>query len=203
MSSSLKDAGAGPRIVALSASPSPTSKTALLAQKVLDNLRDDAANVVHIQVSLLDGLALFRGDANEPGIARAIAAIDAADGVIVATPIFKASYSGLLKIFLDVLPQFGLAGKAVLPLATGGSPAHVLALDYGLRPVLQSMGARHIVQAVFVASAQASIVDGDLKLAQDTADLLTEAMLHFREALRGVDRPSLLGHPRPPRAVAH
>lgn len=203
MSSPLSIMAAGPRIVALSGSPSPESKTAMLAQKVIDELRADAADVQHIRLSALNGLALLRGETSDQGIADAIAAVDEADGVVVATPIFKSSYSGLLKIFLDVLPQFGLAGKAVLPLATGGSLAHVLALDYGLRPVLQSMGARHIVQAVFVASAQASVVDQRLELAEDTAGLLNEALLHFREALRGTDRPSLLGHPRPARAVAH
>ena len=203
MSSPLSIMAAGPRIVALSGSPSPESKTAMLAQKVIDELRADAADVQHIRLSALNGLALLRGETSDQGIADAIAAVDEADGVVVATPIFKSSYSGLLKIFLDVLPQFGLAGKAVLPLATGGSLAHVLALDYGLRPVLQSMGARHIVQAVFVASAQALVVDQRLELAEDTTGLLNEALLHFREALRGTDRPSLLGHPRPARAVTH
>jgi FMN reductase len=57
-----------------------------------------------------------------------------------------------MKLFLDVLPQFGLAKKVVLPLATGGTLAHVLALDYGLRPVLQSMGARWVVPSFFVTS---------------------------------------------------
>jgi FMN reductase len=47
-----------------------------------------------------------------------------------------------LKVFLDLLPQFALAGKAILPIATGGSVAHLPALDYGLGPVLQSMGAQ-------------------------------------------------------------
>jgi FMN reductase len=63
--------------------------------------------------------------------------------VVVATPVYKAAYSGLLKVFLDVLPQTALKGKLVLPLATGGSPHHMLALDYALRPVLQSLGAPH------------------------------------------------------------
>lgn len=42
----------------------------------------------------------------------------------------------MLKVFLDLLPQFALQGKLVLPMATGGSPNHMLALDYALRPVL-------------------------------------------------------------------
>ena len=56
--------------------------------------------------------------------------------IVVATPVYKAAYSGLLKVFLDLLPQTALAGKTVLPLATGGSPHHMLALDCALRPVL-------------------------------------------------------------------
>lgn len=190
-----------PRIVALSGSPSPDSKTAMVARQVLDDLQA-AGHATHLlRLSDLDARALLRGDTAEPGVAQAVAALDAADGVIVATPIFKASCSGLLKAFLDLLPQFALAGKTVLPLATGGSPAHVLALDYGLRPILQSMGPRHIVQAVFVATGQLAIVDGRLALADDAQALLAEAVLHFRCSLRPEDRPVLLGHPRPIRTV--
>jgi FMN reductase len=73
-----------------------------------------------------------------------------AEALVIATPIYKASYTGVLKTFLDLLPQLALAGKTVLPLATGGTIAHVLAIDYGLRPVLASLGAAHIVNGLFV-----------------------------------------------------
>jgi len=73
---------------------------------------------------------------------------------LVATPIYKAAYSGLLKSFLDLLPQDGLRGKTVLPLATGGSTAHLLALDYALKPVLGALGARHILDSVYATDAQ-------------------------------------------------
>jgi len=106
-----------------------------------------------------------------------------ADGLIVATPIYKASYTGLLKAFLDILPQFALAGKAALPLATGGSPAHVLALDYGLRPVLHSMGVRHVVQSFFLVQSQFSVVDGKLAVEDDVASQLNNAIDHFRLSL--------------------
>ena len=72
----------------------------------------------------------------------------------MSTPIYKAAYSGLLKSFLDLLPQDGLRGKVVLPLATGGSSAHLLALDYALKPVLGALGARHILDAVFATDDQ-------------------------------------------------
>ena len=69
----------------------------------------------------------------------------AARGLVIATPVYKAAYSGLLKTFLDLLPQFGLREKVILPLVTGGTPAHVLAIDYALRPVLNSLDPLHIV----------------------------------------------------------
>ena len=77
-----------------------------------------------------------------------------ADLVVVATPIYKAAYSGVLKAFLDLLPQDGLQGKQVLVLGTGGSIAHLLALDYALKPVLSALGARHILDVVYAEDTQ-------------------------------------------------
>jgi FMN reductase len=124
-------------------------------------------------------------------------AIEQADGLIIATPIFKASYSGLLKVFLDLLPQFALAGKAILPIATGGSAGHLLALDYGLRPVLQSMGARHIVQSLFVPEIEMRVVDDKLTLGEQTEIILREAAYHFKCAVDATTDDKFLGHPRP------
>ncbi|MGA5194026.1 NAD(P)H-dependent oxidoreductase [Streptomyces exfoliatus] len=70
-------------------------------------------------------------------------------GKLVPRQIYKAAYSGLLKTFLDLLPQHAFAGKPVLPLATGGSPAHVLAPEYALRPILTAFGAQ-VCQGRFV-----------------------------------------------------
>jgi len=72
----------------------------------------------------------------------------------VGTPIYKASFSGLLKAFLDLLSPAALKGKIVLPLATGGSNAHFLALDYSLRPVLQALGASVVLPSVFATEQQ-------------------------------------------------
>jgi FMN reductase len=80
-----------------------------------------------------------------------------ADVIVVATPVYKAAYSGVLKVFLDVLPQDAFKGKTVLPLATGGSQSHMLAVDYALRPVLQSLGAAHILQGIFATDAQVTL----------------------------------------------
>jgi FMN reductase len=74
--------------------------------------------------------------------------------VVVATPVYKAAYSGILKAFLDLLPQFGLTNKLVLPLATGGSQSHMLALDYALRPVLSSLNPKHVLPSIYATEAQ-------------------------------------------------
>jgi FMN reductase len=80
--------------------------------------------------------------------------VAAADVVVLATPLYKVAYSGLLKCFLDLLPRDAFAGKWVWPLATGGSAAHLLAIDHALRPVLDSLGARRLLRTVFATDAQ-------------------------------------------------
>jgi FMN reductase len=135
-------------VLAISGSPSSKSRTALVAQHVLGLLGNENLETRFISARDLPAKALLLADTSDPAIAATLAAVEEASGIVFATPIFKAAYSGLLKCMLDILPQFALAGKAILPIATGGSVAHVLALDYGLRPVLQSMGARHIVRVI-------------------------------------------------------
>ncbi|MBN8943160.1 MAG: NADPH-dependent FMN reductase [Rhizobiales bacterium] len=188
-------------VVAVSGSPSADSSTALLAEHVLARLPAAVGNRLHVRIRELDPLAVLSGNAAEPRIAAAVAAIDRADGVIFATPVFKAAYSGLLKAFLDLLPQFGLAGKAILPVATGGSLAHVLALDYALRPVLQSMGARHIVQSHFVAGPQMHRTTSGIELTPEAEAPLREAIFHFGLSVQDYRHAPLLGHPRPARVA--
>jgi FMN reductase len=74
--------------------------------------------------------------------------------VVVASPVYQASYTGVLKTFLDLVPQKGLAGKVVLPLFIGGSLAHLLTIDYALKPVLSALGARYILGGVYTVDAQ-------------------------------------------------
>ena len=98
-------------------------------------------------------MRLLLGEASHPAVQRAVEQVRRADVIVIATPVYKAAYSGVLKVFLDLLPQSALKGKTVLPLATGGSPHHMLALDYALRPVLQSLAARHILPGVYATDA--------------------------------------------------
>ncbi|MFG6465684.1 NADPH-dependent FMN reductase [Roseateles sp. BYS87W] len=146
-------------ITSLSASPSEQSRSTWLTRFALTRLEGRGAQHDEILIRTLPPAALLQADVQDPAIRAAVQAVEQADLVVIGTPIYKAAYSGLLKVFLDLLPPDALRGKLVLPLATGGSPAHFLALDYALKPVLSALGARHVLDGVFATDAQLRRVD--------------------------------------------
>ncbi len=137
-------------IVTVVGSPSSDSRTRALGETVSAALAEQGFELATINVRDLPPEDLLWGRTDSPAMKDALGLVERARGVVVATPIYKAAYTGVLKSFLDLLPQFGLRGKIVLPLATGGTIAHVLALDYALRPVLSSLGAMHVVAGLFI-----------------------------------------------------
>jgi len=174
-----------PLVVTLTGSPSPSSRTLALAQQAGRRLAADGFDVETIDVRALPAQDLLHARLDAPALQTALATVERADGVIVATPVYKAAYTGILKAFLDLLPQLGLTGKTVLPLATGGTVAHVLAIDYGLRPVLQSLGARHVLQGLFILDKQLTRTDaGGLDIDADVRARLDALLLEFARALR-------------------
>lgn len=171
-------------ILILTGSPSPRSRTSALAVHVGDELAADGHHVTVLPLRDLPAGALLSADTADPQIAAAVRQVIAADALIVATPIYKASYSGLLKVFLDLLPQSALQGKVVLPLATGGTVAHLLAIDYSLRPVLVSLGASHITTGRFVLDTHIDHTSGGPVLVDETTrDCITRTAAVFRAAL--------------------
>jgi FMN reductase len=136
-------------IVILAGNPSATSRTAGVLDLLALRLTSHGHKVRVVLIRELPPGPLLAADAQHPAISDVVEAVDSAHGLIVASPVCKAAYTGLLKSFLDLLPQYALAGKTVLPLVTGGTPAHILAVDYALRPVLASMGA-HVGQGYFL-----------------------------------------------------
>ena len=141
-------------VLLLGGSPSAQSSGARLLQHIGDRLALQGHRSKHLQVRELPAQALLHADASDRAIDRAIGLVAEADAIVIATPVYKASYTGILKAFLDLLPQDGLDGKLVLPLATGGSQSHMLVLDYALRPVLASLSARFILPGIYATSAQ-------------------------------------------------
>jgi FMN reductase len=137
-------------VVTISGSPSADSRTQELATEVGATLASLGFEVAAINVRDLPAEDLIHARSDSPALRQALGLIERARGVVVFTPVYKASYTGVLKAFLDVLPQFGLGGKIVLPVATGGTLAHVLAIDYALRPVLFALNALHVVNGLFI-----------------------------------------------------
>jgi FMN reductase len=173
-------------VLSVSGSPSATSRTARLLRHLDARLIGQGHQVIALDVRTLPADALLGADFRHPAIVKAVELFARADGVVIGTPVYKAAYSGLLKSLLDLLPQYALAGKTVLPLATGGSTAHVLAIDYALRPVLSSMGAAHITPGWFTLDKDIAVgEDGSLTVTPATAEALAQVVDQFSLALSG------------------
>ncbi|QXZ08232.1 NADPH-dependent FMN reductase [Comamonas sp. Y33R10-2] len=164
-------------ILLIAASPTKPSRSSALLSAVASRLQAQGLStepVLHL--NQLDPAALLHAQFDHPEIRAVTDRVAQADAVVIATPVYKAAYSGLLKVFLDVLPQTALKGKLVLPLATGGSPHHMLALDYALRPVLQSLAARHILPGIYATDQGVPLLpEGGYGLNPDIAERLDDA----------------------------
>ena len=116
--------------------PKPGSRTLAAAVHVARELDGGEPGLVADLATL--GPALL--DWQDPMVADLVAAVGAADLVVVASPTYKGTYTGLLKLFLDRFATDGLRGVAV-PLMLGAGPAHALAPELSLRPLLTEIGA--------------------------------------------------------------
>ena len=141
-------------VVVLSGSPNPHSRLTGIIGYLQKQLTARGFVVDPLAAVSLPAEDLLLGRFDSPAIRAAIERVARADIVIVASPVYKASYTGLLKTLLDVLPQKGLEGKTVLPIMIGGTIAHLLAIDYALKPVLSALGARHYIGGVYALETQ-------------------------------------------------
>lgn len=161
------------RLVVVSAGLSVPSSTRLLADRLaaatVEALED--AEVTHVELRALAHQLtdrLLTGFAG-PELAAAIDAVRRADGLVVVTPVFSASYSGLFKTFFDVLEPGTLDGVPVLVAATAGTARHSLVLDHALRPLFSYLRAVVVPTGVFAAT-------DDFGAAADAADAVGGAL---------------------------
>ena len=133
------------RVAVVVGNPKPRSRTHDAAVWLATELTGSEPDLV---VDLADlGAALL--DWSDPGVAELVERVGQADLVVFASPTYKGTYTGLLKLFLDRFAGgTGLRGVAV-PLMLGGSPAHALAPELTLRPVLAELGAT-TVRGIYV-----------------------------------------------------
>jgi FMN reductase len=183
-------------VVIITGSPVRPSRTAGLADLVAGRLLLHELRVRVIHVRDLPAEALLHAEFNDPKILEAAKWVAEADGVITVSPVYKASFSGTLKTFIDLLPQFGLRDKVVLPLLVGGSLAHVLAVDYAIRPMLQSLDPRLIVTGLFVLDKTIEVGAGAVTLTPDVGERLEQILQAFIDGLHAHSFASLRGDGR-------
>jgi FMN reductase len=167
-------------ILLISGSPTTPSKSAALleyAQKWLNGKSSLETVLVSVRDFPAEDLILAKYDS--PAFDSFKQKISDAAGIIVSTPIYKAAYTGSLKALLDILPQYAFRGKTILPIASGGSPGHQLAIDYAIKPVLSTLGASDILQGVYLIDPQFRIENGQPVIADEIQQRLHESLAQF------------------------
>jgi FMN reductase len=127
------------RLVVLVGNPSPGSRTSAVAQVVSSRLGSGFGGSAEvIELAELGAAGVASGDER---VRRAQTLVSRADLLVVATPVHKAGFTGLLKLFLDGLDPTSLEGTVALPVVLSASSAHGAIADLQLRLVLQAVGA--------------------------------------------------------------
>ncbi len=149
------------RIVVITAGLSRPSSTRLLADRLADavstevSARGEAAEVEVVELrELAHDLATTMTTGGMPtgAVQRTRDLVTSADGLIAVTPVFTASYSGLFKMFMDVLDTDAVNGMPVVIAATAGTARHQLVLDHALRPLFTYLRAVVVPTGVFAAT---------------------------------------------------
>lgn len=176
-------------VVSLGGSPSQKSRSNVLLGRARHWLQLRGIEVVSYQVRDFVAEDLLFARFDSPHIQALQAHVEQADGLLIATPVYKASFSGALKTLLDVLPERALNHTVVLPIATGGSSAHMLAVDYALKPVLASLKAQEMLHGVFADDSQIAYTEQGANLAPALEQRLDDALQQFLQALNRRPQP--------------
>jgi FMN reductase len=140
-------------IVTIVGNPKPASRTRAAGEAVAAALAELSGLDARTTIDLADhGEVLLQWGA--PEVADLKATVLGATCLVVASPTYKAAYTGLLKLFLDQFDKDELAGVPTVAMMTGGSAAHALAVEVHLRPVLVEIGASVPVRGLYFAGPE-------------------------------------------------
>lgn len=163
------------RAAGISGSPSSTSRSRLLVRRALDQLEAAGIPTTLIDLGDLPADALL-GRTEDETVKQALADLTAARIHVAGTPIYRATYTGLLKVFYDLLPAEALRGTVTIPIATGSGPAHSLMVDHGLRPLIASLGGLTTAAAIYATPADFDEGEPNAALAERLRLAVEEAM---------------------------
>jgi FMN reductase len=168
------------KIAIVVGNPKPQSRTLKVAEAVVDVV---AALVPEVPVErLVIDLAEHAGRLFEwpdAGLAELNDAVAGCDAVVIASPTYKATYTGLLKAFLDRYPSNGLAGVVAIPVMTGAAADHAMAVEVHLRPLMVELGATVPGRGLYFVMSRMAEID------QITAAWGTANAAVLSAALRG------------------
>lgn len=136
--------------IAISGSPSAVSRSSILVNYLQKETAKQGIPVKEYSVLDFPADVLIEGRYDHSSIKKLSEEIKEASGIIIVSPVYKAAYTGALKALLDSLPQDSFKNKPVFPLMVGGSPAHLLAIDYSLKPLLAALSAQTILKGVYL-----------------------------------------------------
>jgi FMN reductase len=168
------------KLVVVSAGAGDPSSTAMLADRIAAQTvnaarRRDitvAVSVIELRTLANEIAAALVSQINGPGLKDATAKLAEADGVIAATPIYKAGVSGLFKSFFDILDNDLLIAKPLAPAATAGTARHALVVDEAMRSLFAYMRAMTIPTAVFAATEDWADTALDRRIERAALELL-------------------------------
>lgn len=164
-------------VITIAGSPSLQSRSGAVLEYTRQRMEQAGLGTLTLRVRDLPAEDLLYARFDSPAIKEWTASIRQARGLVIATPIYKASFSGILKAWFDLLPQGIFADKVILPIATGGSPAHLLAIDYALRPVLAALGGQQTLQGVYIVDEQIQATTSSIEL-EESIELRLQSALH-------------------------
>lgn len=153
-------------IVAVSGNPRAGSRTHQVGLTLAEALSDalsgalsDDCPVAELEVISVADHLFAAPDQRSPDLKEALVTLQGAALAIIATPVYKAGYTGLLKSFLDLYAAGDLTGVVAVPVVVSGSPAHSFVGEIHLRPVLTELGATVATPAFTVTEGQLGGLD--------------------------------------------
>ncbi|MEH7098267.1 NADPH-dependent FMN reductase [Neobacillus vireti] len=173
------------KVTIISGSPTEITRLNGVHHEILNHFNGIGITPEIINVRQLPSEALIQAKFDSKEIIEANKKVENANIIVILTPVYKASFSGVLKTYLDLLPQSGLEGKTILPIAVGGTFGHLLMIDYSLKPVLSALGAAHILKGTFILDNQIK------KLENNRYELDSEVKSRLVSSLNSI-KPSLL-----------
>jgi len=186
------------KLVVVNGSPNERSKTGSLADLVTVTLADMLPiEVHHVGVYRLGTSftsAVQREDVDET-VEAEIRAVETADVLVAATPVYRASYSGMFKHFFDLVDQYALANKPVILLATGGSDRHALVIEHALRPLFAFFQAATVPVGFY---ANAGDFDGTTVLNNEVYSRIEMGLRDVLPALTLAAADQSAAEPNPP-----